>query len=87
LGFAERQDIVSTVKDFSASRRNKLQKRFTDGALAAAAFSHQSNGGTLFDGEADIVHGPDISRVPSEESGPDGEIGSQIFDFEKGHGI
>ena len=59
-----------------------------EGRLARTAFPDEAEGGTLFDGEGNIVEGFDHTGLALKESRFDGKVDGEIGDLEEGrHGI
>ena len=61
----------------------KPQQTSADGGFAAPRLTHQAEGFSPADGEADPVHGVDITDGASQKSLADGEILLQALDPEQ----
>ena len=64
---------------------DELQDRLADRRFPAAAFSHEADGGSRLDGEADVIHRLDVIDVTAEYAAENREPGFEIFDFEERH--
>ena len=86
LALAHRQDVAPVEKNLPAGRGHELEDGFPNRGLAAPAFADQPDRRAGLDGETHIIDRFHIVDMPAEHTAGDGEPGTEIFDFEEGHG-
>ena len=65
----------------------KADNGFPEGGLSAAGFADQSEGFARLESEGNIVDGFDAGGSKLEDTGFDGEVDPEIFDFEERPGL
>jgi hypothetical protein len=88
FGTSEGTDGLALVGNGTGGGIDEADDGATEGRLARTAFADEAEGGTLFDGEGNIVEGFDHTGLALKESRFDGKVDGEIGDLKEGrHGI
>lgn len=81
-GTSQRADDMTLVGNGAGSGIDEADDGASQGRLARAAFADEAEGGTLFDGEGNIVESFDHTSLTLKESRFDRKVDGEIGDLE-----
>ena len=88
VGTSEGADDMTLVGNGAGGGIDEANDSTAEGRLARTAFPDEAEGGTLFDGEGNIVEGFDHTGLALKESRFDGKVDREIGDLKEGrHGV
>jgi len=83
LGAGGGENVGIVEGDFAGGGGDKAEYASCDGGLAAAAFTDETKGRSVSDGEGDAVDGLYVANGAAQQPLFDGEVGPEVFDPEQ----